>query len=134
MTAGSVDLTKLAADVDDQIGKLEQLAKGKASQGIIPIVDAHSAGGDPKKTSGNDLAAPRAELASPLFGVAVPPGTDAADTPSSSDPWTKINLSFSATDLKTRSDQSSWGFSASAHVGFGFFSAGGSYSHDESTR
>ena len=131
---GSVDLGKLINNVDDQIGKLEEVYKGKAAEGILPIVGAHSSGDDPKKTSGNDMSYPGMELANPVFGVSPPAGGESPSQEGSADPWTKIQLSFSATDLRTKLDQSSWGFSAEAHVGFGFFSAGGSYAHDESSR
>ena len=67
-------------------------------------------------------------------GLGGQPGSNAPAPQGSADPWTKIKLSFSATDLKSSYDESSWGFSASAGVSFGFFSAGGSYAHDESTR
>jgi hypothetical protein len=77
------------------------------------------------------MATENSDLAQPIFGVAPPGSTTAAPIPL--DPWTKITYSFSATDQKTHMDQSSWGFSAGASVTFGLFSAGGSYSHEESS-
>ena len=77
------------------------------------------------------MATENADLALPIFGV-TPPGSNTIPS-APLDPWTKITFSFSATDQKTHMDQSSWGFSAAASVSFGLFSAGGSYSHDESS-
>ena len=77
------------------------------------------------------MATENSYLAQPIFGVA-PPGSNTA-APIPLDPWTKITYSFSGTDQKTHMDQSSWGFSAGASVNFGLFSAGGSYSHEETS-
>ena len=101
---GSVDLGTMINNVDDQIGKLQELHKGKAAEGIVPIVGAHSSGDDPKKTSSDDMASPGMELANPVFGVAPTAGGESPLHEGSADPWTKIQLSFSATDLKTKLD------------------------------
>lgn len=127
----------LINNVDDQLVKLKAIAANLSGSSIVAIVNAHSstpqegATADPNATSGNDMATENSYLAQPIFGVS-PPGSNTA-TPIPLDAWTKITYSFSATDQQTHMDQSSWGFSASAGVSFGLFSAGGSYSHDESS-
>ncbi|KAI9782386.1 MAG: hypothetical protein M1839_005259 [Geoglossum umbratile] len=131
-------IQKLIVNVDDQLGKLKGISAQLSGSSITAIVNAHSstpqgdAKTNPNATSGNDMATENADLARPIFGVAPPPGSNAA-VPTPLDPWTKITFSFSATDQKTHMDQSSWGFSVGASVSFGLFSAGGSYSHDESS-
>jgi hypothetical protein len=131
-------IQKLIVNVGDQLGKLRNVATQLSGSSITAIVNAHSstpqgdAKPNPNATSGNDMASENADLARPIFGVAPPPGSSTA-APIPLDPWTKITFSFSATDQKTHMDQSSWGFSAGASVSFGWFSAGGSYSHDESS-
>ncbi|KAI9866194.1 MAG: hypothetical protein M1813_001755 [Trichoglossum hirsutum] len=131
-------IQKLIVNVGDQLGKLRNVATQLSGSSITAIVNAHSstpqgdAKPNPNATSGNDMASGNADLARPIFGVAPPPGSSTA-APIPLDPWTKITFSFSATDQKTHMDQSSWGFSAGASVSFGWFSAGGSYSHDESS-
>jgi hypothetical protein len=127
----------LIGNVDDQLGKLRSIATQLSGSSITAIVNAHGstpqgdAKTDPNATSGNDMATENAELALPIFGVTPPGSNTVASIPL--DPWTKITFSFSATDQKTHTDQSSWGFSAGGSVGFGLFSAGGTYSHDESS-
>ena len=124
-------------NVDDQLGKLRAIAANLGGSSLVAIVNAHSstpqgdAKADPNATSGNDMATENSYLAQPIFGV--PPPGSATAVPIPLDPWTKITYSFSAADQKTHTDQSSWGFSAGASVSFGLFSAGGSYSHEEST-
>jgi hypothetical protein len=105
---------------------------------VSAILAAHSsapqgdAPADPNATSGNDTASAGDELARPIFGIP-PPGSTTV-TPGSADPWTKITASFAASDQKSHYDQSSWGFHVGASANWGLFSAGGSYSHDESSR
>ena len=77
------------------------------------------------------MATENADLARPIFGIP-PPGSNIV-APVPLDPWTKITVSFSADDQERHTDQSSWGFNAGASVSYGLFSAGGSYSHDESS-
>jgi len=50
------------------------------------------------------MASPGMELANPVFGVAPTAGGESPLHEGSADPWTKIQLSFSATDLKTKLD------------------------------
>jgi hypothetical protein len=100
-------------------------ASGSQAAGDAP------AGATSDKPSGNNVAAAGYELANPIFGITAPGSTTTA--PPAADPWTKISASFSASDFKTSTDTSSWGMSAGASLGFGLFSAGGSYSHDETS-
>lgn len=63
---------------------------------------------------------------------------DATTTPAggddSSNPWTTISASFSAEDQQSTSTTSSWGMSVGGGAGWGLWSVGGSYAHDESQR
>jgi hypothetical protein len=74
------------------------------------------------------------ELASPLFGITPPQnaGPGPSTTSGAGDVWTQISASFSAADQKSTLKQSSWGISASASFGWALWSAGGSYSHEQS--
>ncbi|KFY69295.1 hypothetical protein V496_00361 [Pseudogymnoascus sp. VKM F-4515 (FW-2607)] len=47
------------------------------------------------------------------------------------DPWTSINVSYSATSFSETKTSSDWGMSVSGSVNYGFFSMGGAYSHEE---
>ncbi|KAH8650430.1 hypothetical protein BGZ61DRAFT_545785 [Ilyonectria robusta] len=47
-------------------------------------------------------------------------------------PWTTITFSYSASDVSNHSKESEWGMKVGGSVGFGLWSVGGSYSHDES--
>ena len=119
-------------------GQLTKLAGGrrnkeaKSTFAIAPITGAHAPAaateGSPAEAgdSGNDFAALGDELANPIFDI-----TDDSTAPEA-DPWTKVTASYSASDQKTTLTQSSWGFSVSASASWFLWSAGGSYSHDES--
>ncbi|KAL1844760.1 hypothetical protein VTK73DRAFT_1845 [Phialemonium thermophilum] len=86
--------------------------------------------------SGTLVAAEGTELAKPLFRVT--PATSAAGTDapaaagSESDPWVTISASFSAVDQQSTATTSSWGMSVGGGAGWGLWSVGGSYAHDES--
>ena len=101
---------------------------------IAPITSANPPGADGNEGSSNELASLGSELASPIFGVTPP--QDRPPAPSTSagaaDVWTHISASFSASDQKSTLKNSSWGMSASARFGWGLWSAGGSYSHEQS--
>ncbi|KAK3361626.1 hypothetical protein B0T24DRAFT_684657 [Lasiosphaeria ovina] len=128
--------------VADQLTKLQALLKDPLLNqgGIVPIISATSTpttadpNADPNNepTSGNNVPAKDAELALPIFNLPLP-GSTAPPVKAPLDPWTNISLSFSSADQKKHTDESSWGFSVSAGGGWGLFSGGGSYSHDEST-
>ncbi|KAL5346190.1 hypothetical protein ACLOAV_008456, partial [Pseudogymnoascus australis] len=47
------------------------------------------------------------------------------------DPWTSINVSYSANSFSETKTSSDWGMSVSGSVNYGFFSMGGAYSHEE---
>lgn len=122
--------------MDNQIKALQDaLEKKTASRTdlIGAIVNAHAS--DPTKSqgSGNDLAQPGSEFANPIFGLSPPPAGQTGPSVAA-DPWTKITASFSSSDQKSLYTESSWGFSVGGRASFGLFSAGGAYSHDESTK
>ena len=119
----------------DQIALLEDALSKKTGGSLIgAIVSAHASDPTNKQGSGNDLAQPGSELANPIFGLNQAPGQTGPAAPAPADPWTKITASFSASDQKSLYTQSSWGFSVGGEASFGLFSAGGAYSHNESTR
>ncbi|KAK3632228.1 hypothetical protein LTR56_016469 [Elasticomyces elasticus] len=113
----SIAIDRLRSDLKSKINAWEKRPR-RCGSSITAIVNAHGSTpqGDtpanPDATSGNDMATENADLARPIFG---------------------ISSSFSSTDQKTHIDQSSWGLSVGAKASLGFFSAGGTYSHDESS-
>lgn len=123
--------------ITDQITKLE--AKREEKQIVQPArlpvyVDASTEIG----TTGSVVAVEGSELADSQFGVTLPigyPGADEAGdgtTPRESDPWVTISASFSAADQRSTRNTSSWGMSVGGGVGWGLWSAGGTYAHAES--
>jgi hypothetical protein len=134
------------ATISKELDRLNDLrtAKTKASPVTVPVITGATAPKDDQDkttTHGLLIAAEGAEIASPIFdSLPVPqPASDApggTTAPSASaedaDPWTTITFSYSASDLKNHSEESSWGMSVGGSVGFGLWSVGGSYSHDES--
>lgn len=110
-----------------------------AAQSAPAIVGGHT----DDNNNGTDVAAPGSELSDPLFGVQPPPdqptsGGPAAADPTlpqagtESDPWTTISASFSAQDQSSTATSSSWGTSVGGGAGWGLWSVGGSYSHEQS--
>ena len=135
------------AAIVDQIAKLQ--LKKTAKQATQPArVPAIASADNDDGQVGSIVAAEGSELADPLFQVQPPDGTidvqPAPVTPatgggtavpaagSESDPWVTISASFSAEDQKSTSSTSSWGMSVGGGFGWGLWSAGGSYSHDQS--
>ncbi|KAK0647152.1 hypothetical protein B0T16DRAFT_172948 [Cercophora newfieldiana] len=47
------------------------------------------------------------------------------------DPWTTVKCAISMQDMTKKNTESSWGMSVGAGVGWGLWSVGGSYSHDQ---
>lgn len=92
------------------------------------------------KAAGTITAAPGDELAAPLFGVNVPAtsnrstGEDLPEEGSTSDPWTTIKVSFSAEEQSSTENTSSWGMSVGGGAGWGLWSVGGSYAHDQTNK
>ena len=84
----------------------------------------------PTSTGGTTTPATTGGGARPL----PPPSAtdDAAAAAEMADPWTTISFSYSAADQKSATNESSWGMKVGGSVGFGLWSVGGSYSHDES--
>jgi hypothetical protein len=84
-------------------------------------------------TSINDLGNPDSELADPILGIS-PPSRSETVPSTTEDPWMKVTASFSASNFQSQYGEFYWGFSVGGGVSFGPFSAGGSYSHDETSR
>ncbi|KAH8678320.1 hypothetical protein BX600DRAFT_532153 [Xylariales sp. PMI_506] len=139
-------ITSSETSIDDQIVKL-QAAKATKLQHepvTVPIITGATApkdAQDKESTTGSTLAQIGSELAKPQFEISAPgsapPATSggAGTTTNSADdadPWTSISFSYSASDQKKSESQSSWGMSVGGSVGFGLWSVGGNYSHDES--
>lgn len=125
------------ATIGDQISALQAKRADKLTTQPIKV-SAIASGVAEKDATGTIVAADGSELADPLFDVP-PPSSAAASgggtTPaagSESDPWVTISASFSATDQKSTADSSSWGMSVGGGAGWGLWSVGGSYAHDES--
>lgn len=115
--------------------------KARNSPVEIPVILGVSAPKDPadKSTpSGSILTINGSELADPIFKTsAVPgggggPGGQPPASAENSDPWITITFSYSASDISNYSKESEWGMKVGGSVGFGLWSVGGSYSHDES--
>ncbi|KAI8955363.1 hypothetical protein F4801DRAFT_574538 [Xylaria longipes] len=128
-------LASRIAAIEDQISKLE--TKRKEKQITQPVrlpafVDASTELGN----SGSIVAAEGSELADGQFSVAPPDGYPVIDVGTDGagqdpDPWVTISASFSAEDQRSIGNTSSWGMSVGGGVGWGLWSAGGSYAHDE---
>ncbi|KAE8150823.1 hypothetical protein BDV25DRAFT_139419 [Aspergillus avenaceus] len=76
--------------------------------------------------------APESKLSTTPPGNPKMAGNDPRPQGGSSDPWTTISASFSASDQTSTANTSSWGMSVGGTVGWGGFSAGGSYAHEQS--
>lgn len=122
--------------IDDNIRDLEVKRSRKLDKTVsVPIIIDSKA----KKTAGGaaddyqdgsvEVAGPGAENAGDMFKDPPPPGAKAPPA----DPWVTITASFSATDQKSTSETKSWGMSVGAGAGWGLWSAGGSYAHDETS-
>ncbi|KAF5678616.1 hypothetical protein FHETE_1168 [Fusarium heterosporum] len=102
--------------------------KAQSSPLDIPVITGVSApeGDDKSVPSGTTLATKGSETANPIFQAPAQSGS-AEDA----DPWTTITFSYSASDVQNHSQESAWGMKVGGSVGFGLWSVGGSYSHDE---
>ena len=135
------------ATINKELKRLTELRKDKvkADPVTVPVIIGATApenDQDKETTHGLLLATDGAENANPIFNSppAPQPGTPNASggntlpLPSAedADPWTTITFSYSASDLKNNSAESSWGMKVGGSVGYGLWSVGGSYSHDES--
>ena len=98
----------------------------------LPVIIGAHAEGDPEQDDsfGNDVAPPDAEYAKPIFDI---PRPDALPV-GGMGPWTTISFSYSAQDQAQDEFASSWGMKVGGGVGFGLFSAGGNYAHDQSSQ
>ena len=124
--------TRLAT-IHKELEKLKTLRADKAQKNPVevPVISGATAPEDPKAKDppkGTDLATTGSVLANPIFKSPAPPGGASADD---ADPWTTITFSYSASDVSTHSHESAWGMKVGGSVGFGLWSAGGSYAHDE---
>ena len=126
----------MISTIDLQVQSLND--KRAAKLGSFPItlpVIADASVEDDEEEGATDLAPPGAELADDMFML--PPPTEGTGVPAAgsvSDPWTTITASFSASSQTSSSDTSSWGFSVGGGAGWGLWSVGGSYAHDQSQR
>lgn len=126
--------------IQKELGKLRALRSDKAQKSPVevPVISGVSAPKDEKDKStpsGTELATKGSELASPIFKsppIAGPNGGQPPQSAEDADPWTTITFSYSASDVSTISKESTWGMKVGGSVGFGLWSVGGSYSHDES--
>ncbi|KAK3985320.1 hypothetical protein QBC44DRAFT_405143 [Cladorrhinum sp. PSN332] len=109
--------------IKEQIEGLQQKRAEKTVGQPVKLAPILAAGVENGK-SGTTVATEGSELADPLFEKPAA-GTE-------SDPWTTISVSFSAEDQRSSAATSSWGMSVGGGGGWGLWSAGGSYAHEES--
>lgn len=128
--------------INSQIAALEEKRKEKQVDQPVKLPAILDAGGAAGKNA-TTVVADGAELADPLFGIdtqlsggaSAGPGSAASTAPAAgtaSDPWTTISASFTAEDQRSQASSSSWGMSVGGGAGWGLWSVGGSYAHDES--
>jgi hypothetical protein len=128
------------AEIQKELVRLELLRKDKAQKAPVDIpvisgVTAPTEDNDTQTPYGTALVTKGSELANPIFKTPAVPasdGTRPAASADDADPWTTITFSYSASDLKNHTKESEWGMKVGGSVGFGLWSVGGSYSHDES--
>ncbi|KAK4183746.1 hypothetical protein QBC35DRAFT_418305 [Podospora australis] len=127
--------------INGQLDALRAKRVEKAGQQPVKVAAILDASNE-KGKSGTTVAADGSELANPMFGVPNPsaptatsatatiPSTPAA-AGSESDPWVTISASFKAEDQRSSAKSSSWGMSVGGGAGWGLWSVGGSYAHEE---
>ncbi|KAL8789140.1 MAG: hypothetical protein Q9195_006961 [Heterodermia aff. obscurata] len=148
---GWLSSTKLK--INTQLKALKDLRATKANGNppTVPVITGAVAPKDDKDTKtalGTNVAPIGAEFANPIFGIkpsatTAPPGTatlaggtgsQPTQSAEDADPWTTVTFSYSASDLKKVASESSWGMKVGGSVGYGLWSVGGSYAHDESKK
>ena len=116
--------------------------------GMITGATAPKDDKDTQTTHVTNVAPVGSELANSIFGIksgtaAGSPGNKQPAGGSGSqptqnaedvDPWTTVTFSYTASDLKSVASESSWGMKVGGSVGYGLWSVGGSYAHDESKK
>ena len=117
-------------------------SKGKGSEEPGQPQNGEGGTNPPKKGVGEDkpalqgssniLATKDMERANPVFKSPNGTGNQPPNSAEDADPWTTISFSYTAQDIKNHSTESEWGMKVGGQVGFGLWSVGGSYSHDES--
>ncbi|KAI8627421.1 hypothetical protein F5Y19DRAFT_477635 [Xylariaceae sp. FL1651] len=155
LTEAAKKLLKARKDLDKQVKSNMKIKKLKEKRTLKeatqPLRVPAIAGASNEQGSVRTIvAAEGTELADPRFGVALPdgyPGAQAGDknagqainSASAStgpgtelDPWVTILASFSAEDQQNTSSTNSWGMTVGGGAGWGLWSVGGSYAHDES--
>ncbi|KAI0465830.1 hypothetical protein F4859DRAFT_527711 [Xylaria cf. heliscus] len=129
-------LNRTIADLEKNIQALQLKRADKADLfDRVPVIEgADDENPDaPDESAGTIVVPPGGEEPSPRFGVGrkvETPGGSSKNLPEAgtvSDPWVEISASFSATDQQSEEKQSSFGFSVGGSVGWGLWSAGGSY-------
>lgn len=128
----------LSAQIDTVTDQRQQLedkrdALLKDNGSTIPVVTgAQEKDEGGAQSSGTDVAPDGAQYANPIFGTKGLPSTP-GDSPTTNDAWTDIDFSSSSQDQTQTTDTSSWGMSVGGSVGWGLWSAGGNYAHDQSS-
>ncbi|KAK3711832.1 hypothetical protein LTR37_009350 [Vermiconidia calcicola] len=125
------------------INKLEGLRKTKSQmQPPRPPVIAGATAKDPKKANDQTPNGTTNAETGDVYPDHATTGSTTGTNPSSgalpqaettSDPWVSVNASFSASDQSSVSSASSWGMSVGGGAGWGPWSVGGAYSHDQSS-
>ncbi|GAQ05379.1 hypothetical protein ALT_2700 [Aspergillus lentulus] len=123
--------------IQDQIAALQTKKIEKRSTQSIKV-DAIASANLETGITGTEVATEGSELAAPIFNIASPADNTTGPTPTGtaagkeSNPWVTISASFSAAEQMTTQSTSSWGASVGGGAGWGLWSVGGSYAHNES--
>jgi hypothetical protein len=120
--------------IESQLTKLAEVKKEREGTNPLKIPVITGAESD-QNSNGTAFAKDGDEKALAIFTKASETeGTAATGGGESSNPWTTISASFSAEDQQSKETTSSWGMSVGGGAGWGLWSVGGSYSHDQSKR
>lgn len=140
-------ITGKEAIIQSQIAALQQQRHAKLQS--LPITETAIVGAvapgegvvGGRDAKGTLFAANGSEFAAPVFGLTEPITTSTDESNSNlpvagtaSDPWAKITLSYSADNQASTASTSNWGFSVGGGAGWGLWSVGGSYAHDQTQK
>lgn len=140
-------MTGTVSQLESNIKSLQdkRVEKLKQTQVSVPVISGASSSDG---STGTMTATPGSEQPDPVFGVGDTGASSTGETGNAtdgkssnlpqagtvSDPWVTITASFSAQDQSSTTTTSSWGMSVGGGAGWGLWSVGGSYSHDQSSR
>jgi hypothetical protein len=122
------------ASILASIAKLKDLLKSDRfkDRTVLPVIAGAKADPDNPDVTSTDLAGPSDMKERAVFDP-VPSVDPTVPSVAGSvfNPWTTINVSYSASSFSQSKSSSSWGMSVSGGVNYGLFRLGGAYSHEE---